>query len=285
MFKRIGLVGKPGDSKVRDTLRALLPHLQRRRLDIVIDQQCAELLGKTHFEVAPGPIGDGRDLVIVIGGDGTLLRAAHMISSYDTRLLGINVGRLGFLTDIPPEEIGERINEVLDGDYEEEERPILRSYVSREGQDLEPHDAINDVVITKWNIARLITLETYVNGRFVNSQRSDGLIVATPTGSTAYALSGGGPILHPALDALALVPICPHTLSNRPIVVSGQSRIEIVVGTPEFDQARLTCDGEIYCELAPGDRVLIEKADRCVRLIHPPGHDHFATLRAKLQWG
>ena len=285
MFNRIGLVGKPGDTKVRDTLRALLPHLQRRRLDIVIDPHCAELLGKTHFEAATGPIGDGRDLVIAIGGDGTLLQAAHMIASYDIRLLGINVGHLGFLTDISPEEIGERINEVLDGHYEEEERLILRTHVIQGGQEFGPYDAINDVVITKWNIARLITLETYVNGKFVNSQRSDGLIVSTPTGSTAYALSGGGPILHPALDALALVPICPHTLSNRPIVVSGNSRIEIVVGTPELDQARLTCDGEIRCELAPGDRILIEKADRCIRLIHPPGHDHFATLRAKLQWG
>ena len=285
MFNRIGLVAKPGEAKVRDTLRVLLPLLQRRNLDLLIDRHCAELLGKTLLPVAPGPIGDGCDLVITIGGDGTLLRAAHTIANYDIRLLGINVGHLGFLTDISPEEIGVRINEILDGHYEEEERLILGSRVLRHGQVFGAYDAINDVVITKWNIARLITLDTYVNGMFLNSQRSDGLIVATPTGSTAYALSGGGPILHPALDALALVPICPHTLSNRPIVVEGNSRIEIVVGTPAFDQARLTCDGEICCELAPGDRILVEKTDRRMRVIHPSGHDHFATLRAKLQWG
>lgn len=285
MFRRVGLIAKPGDLKTREALATLINYLRRRNLEVVADPSCAELLEGPPFGVEIQPLGDCRDLVIAIGGDGTLLRAAHIISSYDVRLLGINVGRLGFLTDISPHEIAERLDGILDGHYIEEERLILTSQVLRGAQAVSQQDAINDIVVQKWNVARLITLATYVDGKFVHTQRSDGIIVSTPTGSTAYALSGGGPILHPALNAIVLVPICPHTLSNRPIVVADASRIEILVGTHEDDHARLTCDGEIRCELAPGDRVVVEKSDRYIHLIHPAGHDHFATLRAKLQWG
>ncbi len=149
---------------------------------------------------------------------------------------------------------------------------------------LESH-AFNDIIIHKWNIARLVEIATYVDDTFVHQQRSDGMIVSTPTGSTAYALAGGGPILYPSLDALVLVPICPHTLTNRPIVIDGNSRIEIVIGTREIDHARLTSDGDVAGELAPGDHVCIQKKGQKIRLIHPSGHDHFSILRAKLQWG
>ncbi|MEE9552558.1 MAG: NAD(+) kinase, partial [Gammaproteobacteria bacterium] len=141
------------------------------------------------------------------------------------------------------------------------------------------------VIIHKWNIARLVEYETYVDDIFVHKQRSDGFIVSTPTGSTAYALAGGGPILYPSLNALVLVPICPHTLTNRPIVIDGNSRVEIVVGSREIDNAKLTCDGDISCELAPGDRILVHKRDKNIRLLHPADHDHYNILRAKLQWG
>ena len=225
------------------------------------------------------------DLAIAIGGDGTMLKAAHLACRHEMPLLGINRGRLGFLADIPANAFEEHLNAIFAGTFVEDERFLLHVEVLREGKSLLKSSAFNDVILQKWNIARLIELETYVDGSFVHRQRSDGLIVSTPTGSTAYALAGGGPILHPSLDALALVPICPHTLTNRPIVIDGNSLVEIVVGTREIDHARLTCDGDIELELAPGDRVRIQKQDKKIRLIHPKGHDHFSTLRAKLQWG
>ncbi|MBA3492802.1 MAG: NAD(+) kinase [Gammaproteobacteria bacterium] len=285
MFKRVGLIAKTGDARIPDTLQTLLSFLKRRRLEVFLDKSCAQLLEAPLLTVTETFVGYPIDLVIAVGGDGTLLRAAHQISNHKVRLLGINVGHLGFLADISPEEIPERLDAIFDGQFVEEERMLLQSYVIRAGKTLYAQDAVNDVLVHKWNIGRLITLDIYVNEQFVHRQRSDGIIVSTPTGSTAYALSCGGPILHPAIDALALVPLCPHTLSNRPIVLNGTSRVEIVVGTREAGQARLTCDGEIGCELIPADRVVVEKAERAIRLVHPEGHDHFATLRAKLQWG
>ncbi len=149
---------------------------------------------------------------------------------------------------------------------------------------MESH-AFNDVIIQKGNIAKLTELETFVNGNFLHRQRSDGMIISSPTGSTAYALAGGGPIIHPALNALVLVPICPHTLSNRPVVIDGNSVVEVIIGTPQIDLAYLTCDGEIVCELVTGDKVNIQKKDKKIRLIHPADHDHFKILRDKLDWG
>lgn len=285
IFRCVGLVAKPGDARVAATLRVLIDLLTRFGIEVRLDEHCVTLLEGGGSASRATLVGDDCDLVIAVGGDGTLLRAAHLISSYDVRLLGVNMGHLGFLADIPPEEVEEHLSAILQGDFVEEKRLILRAVLMRGGQPVEPRDAINDVVIHKGGTARLITLDTYVDGDFVHSQRSDGIIVSTPTGSTAYALSCGGPIVHPALDALVIVPLCPHSLSNRPIVVGGDSRIEIEVKTPEPDQARLTCDGEIGEVLHPGDRVLIEKGHGRVRLVHPAGHDHFAALRAKLQWG
>ncbi len=285
VFKRVGLVAKPGDEQVTRVLLKLITLLDAHDLDVVVDETCRTLLDHSAYLPISPKHGNSSDLVIAIGGDGTLLRAAHMLSSFDVRLLGINLGRLGFLTDISPKELEQKIPEILGGNFQEEKRTILRCSVNRYGQTLSQHDAINDVVVQKWNIARLITFDTYINGHFVHSHRSDGLIVSTPTGSTAYALSAGGPIVHPSLDSLLLVPICPHTLSNRPIIVNGDNRVEIIVGTREVDHARLTCDGEIAFELAPGDCIVVERSDRCIHLIHPAGYDHYATLRAKLNWG
>ncbi len=285
IFRRVGLVAKPGDARLAATLEVLIELLTRFDIEVKLDPQCVGLLAAGGSALQAPLVGDDCDLVIAVGGDGTLLRAAHLISSYDVRLLGVNMGHLGFLADIPPEEVEERLSAILQGDFVEEKRLIVRSTVLRDGEPIERRDAINDVVIHKWGTARLITLDTFVDGDFVHSQRSDGIIVSTPTGSTAYALSCGGPIVHPSLEALVIVPLCPHSLSNRPIVVSSDSRIEIEVKTPAPEQARLTCDGELGAALYPGDRVLIEKGKGRVRLVHPAGHDHFAALRAKLQWG
>ncbi|MGH8614662.1 MAG: NAD(+) kinase [Gammaproteobacteria bacterium] len=284
-FKRVGLIAKPNDRRVEPILLALFKLLRWRGVDIALDNTCADILQARHLELGSRDRGNSCELFITIGGDGTLLHAAHMRFDYEVRLLGINLGKLGFLADISPEEVNDRLGAILDGHYIDEKRTVLRCTVLRGAQNVARFDAINDTVIHHWNIARLIRLDTHINGTFVHSQRSDGIIIATPTGSTAYALSGGGPILHPSLDAILLVPVCPHTLSNRPIVVGGNSRIEIVVGTEQVGHARLTCDGDEGFDLAPQDRVIVERSDPHIHLIHPANHDYYATLRAKLNWG
>jgi len=286
MFEKIALITNNDASQSIDTLQTAIKYLSSRDTELIVDENCAKLLPNSGFrQMQLAQLSQECDLAIVVGGDGTMLRAARVVAEYDVPLLGINRGRLGFLTDIPADSIEAHLEDILDGNYIVGERFLLDCRVERNGKNIEERDAFNEVIIQKWNIAKLIELETYVNQTLVHSQRADGMIVATPTGSTAYALSGGGPILHPTLDALVLVPICPHSLSNRPIVIDGNSVVEIVVGTPEIDQARLSCDGEISTELMTGDRVRIQKKDKKVRFLHPAQHNHFNTLREKLQWG
>ena len=286
MFKRIALITNSGGSKITETLRTVTDFLRSKGLEVSLDEACTVLLPDSGLPtVSAAELPAACDMAIAIGGDGTMLKAARLLANHHIPLLGINRGQLGFLADIPAESVEEHLDQILAGNFVEDERFQLHCQVDRDNTTLIESDAFNDVVIQRWNIAKLIGLTTYINGKLVNSQRSDGLIVASPTGSTAYALSGGGPILHPALDALVLVPICPHTLSNRPIVIAGNSTIEVVVGTPEIDHARLTCDGEMQCELAAGDRIIIQKKTNKIRLIHPADHDHFSILRAKLNWG
>ncbi len=286
MFKRIALITNSDAKKVAETLNSLIVYLQSNEIDFVLDKDSTLLADQTGLPAMKENEFDADcDLAIAIGGDGTMLKAAHLACLHEMPLLGINRGRLGFLADIPADAFEEHLNAIFAGTFVEDERFLLHVEVLRKGKLLLDSNAFNDVILQKWNIARLVEFETYVDSRFVHRQRSDGLIVTTPTGSTAYALSGGGPILHPSLDALALVPICPHTLTNRPIVIDGNSVVEIVVGTREIDHARLTCDGDIEIELAPGDRVRVQKQDKKIKLIHPQGHDHFSILREKLQWG
>lgn len=286
MFKRIALITNSNAKKVAETLKSLIVYLQSNKTDFILDENSSVLAVQPGL---PGMKDDDFDadcdLAIAIGGDGTMLKAAHLACLYDIPLLGINRGRLGFLADIPADEMEEHLDPIFAGTFVEDVRFLLHVEVLRKGKSLIKRDAFNDVILQKWNIAKLVEFETYVDNCFVHRQRSDGLIVTSPTGSTAYALSGGGPILHPSLNALALVPICPHSLTNRPIVIDGNSLVEIVVGTREIDHARLTCDGDIELELAPGDRVRVQKKDKKICLIHPEGHDHFSILRAKLQWG
>ncbi len=281
MFKRIGLYAKPDDPLILPALQAVMACLKRRRLETVLDETSAGLLGVAAGRLAGGDC----DLVIVVGGDGTLLGAARALYQDDARLLGVNLGRLGFLADLTPDGLPQQLDAILDGSYVEEQRHLLRCEVIRGGRGIAESHAMNDVVIQKWNTARLITLGTTIDGRLLHNQRSDGMIIATPTGSTAYAVSGGGPILHPGLPAWVIVPICPHTLTQRPIVVADSSRIEVTIHTRSLGDAHLNCDGEDLCALQPGDRVVITKHSRSIRLIHPAGHDHYATLRAKLHWG
>jgi NAD+ kinase len=287
MFRTIGIVTKTEDERVKNALDGLLRYLRQRELPALIESQSAALLGDEQVPAAElEELGRRCELVIVIGGDGTLLRAARALAGQKVRVLGINLGRLGFLADISPCDINRHLDAILAGQFQEEPRFLLHAQAYRGEEELAGSDALNDVVIHKWNTAHMFSFQTYIDGSFVSDQRADGLILSTPTGSTAYALSGGGPILHPMLDAVLLIFIFPHSLSNRPIVVSANSRIEILIPPqiPHDLTAQLTCDGNLCQELHPGDRVVIQKAKQ-VCLIHLQGHDHYAVLRAKLHWG
>jgi NAD+ kinase len=285
MFRRIGLIAKADDPRVAETLATLSAYLERREVEYCVETSTHSALGATGAPASDlGRIAADCDLALVVGGDGTLLAAARALVDHDVRLLGINLGRLGFLTDISPCDLEARLDEVLAGQFLEERRFLLEAGIVRGGTRIHHTISLNDVVVHKWRIARLVELDVYVDGVFVNRQRSDGLIVSTPTGSTGYALSGGGPILHPALNAVVLVPICPHTLSNRPIVVDAASHIEVTLSEREHTSAQLTCDGQTAMDLEAGDKVEVRRKARPIRLIHPPGHDYYAMLRTKLHW-
>lgn len=285
-FRCIGIIGKFGDPGVGPAIHTLSTHLRERGLKVLLDEATAELVPGHGLDTAErSEIGRQCDLAIVIGGDGTLLNAARSLANHEVPLLGVNLGRLGFLADISPDQMVERLDEILAGQYLEEQRLLLHTVIHRGGQPLDGSDAFNDVVLHKWNAARMIEFDTHIDGHFVNTYRSDGLIVATPTGSTAYALSSDGPILYPTLDVIVLVPICPHTMSNRPIVVDGGSQIEIIVRDIAQSGAQLSCDGQINLGIQQGDRIKIYKKHKCARLIHPTNHNYYETLRAKLRWG
>jgi len=287
MFRKIVLITNNHAKVISETLHTVLGLLEKRNIDVYLDESSARLAPDSrHKRARPGLFEHHCfDLAVAIGGDGTMLRAAHMVAEYDIPLLGINRGRLGFLADIPADSVEEHLAEILDGRFVEDQRFQLHCRVCRDENPLPESDAFNDVIIQKGDTGKLIEFETLVNGTYVHRQRGDGLIVSTPTGSTAYALAGGGPIVHPTLDALLLVPICPHTLSNRPIVIEGNSQIEIILQESKTVPANLVCDGEVVCQLGEGDRVLVYKKDKKIRLLHPASYNHFSVLRAKLAWG
>ncbi len=285
-FKAIGLITKPSDMLLGDTVRALLDYLRARGHEVLVDQSAGPLLRHTGLSsVRREEIARRCDLAIVVGGDGTLLHAARSLIEYDVPLLGINRGRLGFLADISPDDMISRLEQIFSGRYREERRHLLHARVMRAGRLAAQSDAFNEVVAHVKGSVRMIELEIYIDGRFVNTLRADGLIVSTPTGSTAYALSGGGPILYPSLEAIVLVPICPHTLTNRPIVVDAESRIEVVLCRENATPAGASFDGQGDVDLMPNDKICIERKAPYLRLIQPQDHNYFQILRAKLRWG
>ncbi|VFM95950.1 MAG: NAD+ kinase [Candidatus Kentron sp. G] len=285
VFKNIGLIVKHNDNRIADTVGKLLSFLDSQPVNVFIDAENvpAVQVGAKAIATDSGTLAQRCDLAIVVGGDGTFLHAARSLANCNPPVLGINLGRLGFLTDVMPTEMTDCLEDVFRGNFQEEQRFLLNVIIVRGNEPIFETVVLNDVVAHKWHIARLITFEAYIDSQLVYSQRADGLIVSTPTGSTAYALSSGGPIMHPSLNAIALVPICPHTLSNRPIVVDAKSHIEIVMESEQLD-ASVTCDGQTAIDLEPGDRILIQKRDKCLHLIHPVGHDYYSTLRLKLNW-
>lgn len=286
VFHTIGLIGKFGDPNVAGALNQIAAHLLQRQLRVLLDESSAQLIPDSGLEVASrAAIGERCDLVVVMGGDGTMLNAARSLVDYDMPILGVNLGRLGFLADVSPSEIPHRLDGVLNGQFREARRLLLYAQVMRDGCMVGEADALNDVVIHKRDVARMIDVETFLDGRFLNTYRADGLIISTPTGSTAYALAGGGPIIYPGLEAVVLVPICPHTLTHRPIVVGADNVIEVVLNAANTINTQVTCDGQVSLPLERGDQIVIRKKERKVRLIHPISHDYFKLLRAKLRWG
>ena len=285
-FPCIGITGKSGDAALGDLLRPLYTHLHTRATQILVDARMAEFLPQSQ-QASLAEVAQRADLLIVVGGDGTLLHSARILAKHPVPVVGINRGRLGFLADIAANEMLDSLDQILQGHYERDERFLLEANLcAADGSILSSTLALNDVVLHKWNTARLIEFELQIDERFVETQRSDGIIIATPTGSTAYALSGGGPLLAPSLGAIVLVPICPHTLSNRPIVVSDQARIQLApCAQTHAEDMRVTCDGQNSFALHSGQQLRVCRAANPITLIHPTGHDHFQILRKKLGWG
>ena len=284
-FERIALIGNDRDTRVTESLRTLAAHLAARGRRVLVDDASSmDWEAGVHRE-PEGALASQVDLVVAVGGDGTMLHAARLASPHGVPVLGVNRGRLGFLADIGPADLRQRLDEILDGHYVRDQRAMLQATVESPSAADRTCHALNDVVLLKWRTGRMLDFETWIDGRYVNTHGGDGIVVATATGSTAYALSCGGPILYPELDALVLAPICPHTLSDRPIVVRSSSTIEIRLLERPDTQAQVTCDGVTIGELAPGDRLLVKPADTHVTLLHPRDHDYYRILRSKLRWG
>jgi NAD+ kinase len=284
-FKTIGIIGRVRNPGVKETLKTLIDFLLGLNQAIIIETETAESLDNiTLPRVTREQLGSQCDLLIVVGGDGSLLSAAHAVVNNETPLLGINRGSLGFLTDIHPTEL-KKIDAILHGEYVLEKRFLLTATIDLHDQRIGQDNALNEVALIPNMVPHILEFEIYIDDKFVCSQNSDGLIVATPTGSTAYALSGGGPILHPQLDAIVLVPMFPHTLSSRPIVVEGNQRINIIVSPNNTTSPRLTCDGQAYINAPAGCNIAIHKKAQSLHLIHPLDYNYYETLRSKLHWG
>jgi len=285
LFPHIGIIGKFGDPDIAATLTELYRYLLSRGHILIFDSQSADLInvaGVLSSSIADLP--EQCDLMIAVGGDGTFLSAARAAADFNIPLLGVNLGRLGFLTDISPEQLPMRLEKILAGHYQIEQRCLLQADIIRDGKIIHSQTAVNEVVVHRWVTPSMIEIVTSIDGVYLNSQRSDGLIVATPTGSTAYSLSAGGPILHPALNALVLVPLNPHTLSNRPIVINDNAEIEIRFSQTKQINALVTCDHLEIPDVLIGDKIVIKKAAKPIKILHPEDHDFFHILRSKLNW-
>jgi NAD+ kinase len=280
------LLGRFEENTVRESAAALLPHLVQRGLKTLVQRTAAaNALGEAAMPVDDAELVARAQLAVVIGGDGSLLYAARLVAGSGIPLLGINRGRLGFLTDVMPQDMFQSVDAVLEGRYASDHRPLLEARLSGPQRETRSQLALNDVVLAKWETGRILDFETRIDGRFVNSHGADGLVVASGTGSTAYALSCGGPIVDPALDVLVVVPICPHTLADRPIVVSGRSTVSVTLHERYDTRAQITCDGAAFGELQPGELLEIGPSEHRITLLHPPGYDYFRLLRSKLHWG
>lgn len=284
-FQRIGIIGKFGDPGIAPTLTELYRFLHDREHGVVVDSKSAGLIAESDVKGLPiDLLPEHCDLIIAVGGDGTFLTAARATADFEVPLLGVNLGRLGFLTDISPDQLLSRLEQILTGRFKTEQRQLLQASIIRDGEVIHRQTAVNEVVVHRWVTPSMIEIVTSIDGVYLNTQRSDGLIIATPTGSTAYSLSAGGPILHPALNALVLVPLNPHMLSNRPIVIDDNVEIEIRFSQTKQINALVTCDHLEIPDVRINDKILIKKTPKPIKILHPEDHDYFHILRSKLNW-
>lgn len=282
-FTRIAVMGREDDPRVSEPMAELVEHLEKRGREVLLPDESR--LGDGSRRYPEAELARHADLFIAVGGDGTMLHSARLASDRDVPLLGVNRGRLGFLADVKPDEMISSVDEVLAGQYERDSRLQLRASLARPDGSVEARDALNDVVLQRVETGRMVDFETRIASRYVNSHAGDGLIIATPTGSTAYALSCGGPIIEPQLDAVVVVPVCPHTLTDRPLVISAGEKIELRLLERADTKAEITVDGHGMGGIDPDDRLTITAAPTRITLIHPPGYDYYAILRSKLFWG
>lgn len=284
-FKTIGIYGRVNNPGVIDSLKVIIAFLRQLNQDFVVEKETGKSLNDSSLPIIDHELlSDRCDLIIVVGGDGSLLHAAHTVVKNEIPVLGINRGRLGFLTDIHPTEV-DKIKAILNGEYILEKRFMLSAVVEHNSTILGQSSALNEVALIPDSLPHMNEFEIYIDDKFVCSQHADGLIIATPTGSTAYALSGGGPILHPHLDAIVIVPMFPHTLSIRPLVIEGNQRVTVIVTPNNPYPPRLTCDSQGYIDIPPGSHITIQKKPERLHLIHPLDYDYYETLRSKLHWG
>lgn len=281
-MKKIGIICKAGRPEPVDILKELIPYIKGKGIEVFVDMETAQSLS---IEGHPrSEIPRIAEVVLVLGGDGTMLSVARLVCEKGIPIAGVNLGGLGFITEFQRTEIHEAIDRLLSDNCAFEDRLMLTALVYRHGEKIAEYSALNDVVINKGALARIVELETFVNSAYVTSFRSDGLIVSTPTGSTAYSLSAGGPILYPTLESIVLTPISPHTLTNRPIVLPDNVLIEIILRSHSED-VFLTMDGQVGYSLRQGDRVLVRKSPYKTRILLPCQRDFFQVLRTKLKWG
>lgn len=281
--RTIALIGKYHSPEIAESLRSLGQYLSERGVSVLVEADTATNVGESRWMTGDFQfIGAHADLAIVLGGDGTMLNAARHLARYKVPLVGVNQGRLGFMTDIARCDMLSCMEDLLDGRFVPEERLILDAEVIRDGKEVCANQALNDVVMDKGAIGRMIEFELFIDGEFIYNLRADGLIISTPTGSTAYALSANGPILHPTLGGIALVPLCPHSLTNRPITVSDRCEIELRV--IQSADARVHFDGQVAFDIRPDDCVRMRRSAYNVCFLHPPGYSYFAMLRQKLHW-
>lgn len=282
-FDTVALVGLIADARVAEPMTLLCSHLRETGIEVIADPAVAAVLQIQSVE--EGEISRRANLIIAVGGDGTMLHAASLTTGGEVPLVGVNRGRLGFLTDVSPAEMIASMDDIVAGNYTTDSRLQLNAQISYGNGQKKLAVALNDIVLQRHDTGRMLDFETRIAGRYVNTHMGDGLIAATPTGSTAYALSCGGPIIEPQLDAVVVVPICPHTLSDRPIVLSADQDIEVTLLPRDGTNAEISVDGISMGKFGNDDRLLISRASRRITLLHPPGYDFYEILRSKLHWG
>ncbi|MFO7578452.1 MAG: NAD(+)/NADH kinase [Pelovirga sp.] len=282
-MKKVGIFAKKNHPEVEQIASQVAQRFRSEGIEVLLEDGLAEQIGQVNGftgEDIPAQV----DLIVVLGGDGTLISVARLIGDLEVPIVGVNLGRLGFLTEITRDELPDMLDRLIAGDYQVSDRMMLDAFIHRDGAVVGKYTVLNDVVINKGALARIIDMETYVDGRHLSTYKADGLIVSTPTGSTGYSLAAGGPIIYPEINSLLITPICPHMLTNRPIIIWSRSIIEIEVKFQD-DVVFFTADGQVGHKLLPGDRVEVRRSASRTRLVSSPTKEYFQILRTKLSWG